>query len=148
MSRARLLQDYLIPGSAENENTLITNYWLEFVAARDEREQVPAVKFTESDLRERVREFQKQMNAVIRNNESLRQALATERLESPALASTASGFNGIPISWPAHAGNPNSSAASFDEENPAPDDGYGTADERPSVPPRMFSTLLLKILGK
>ncbi len=136
MSKVRLLQDYLIPGSAENENTLIATYWLDFVSAMDEREQAPAVRFTESDLRDRVREFQKQMNAVVHDHESLRHALASEQFEPPVKHSATAGR---PWKTPF----PVATEEAEDDGN-----GYEPEDEKPSLPPGALGTLLLKILGK
>ena len=144
MSKARLLQDFLIPGNAENENTIIANYWLEFVSARDEREKAPVVRFTESDLRDRMREFQRQMSAVVRDHETLHKALAGEHFETPPRV-------------PAMGGTPWGGHPDFSKVpglNPPQDDSddenteYGSGDERPSLAPSPLSTLLLKILGK
>ncbi len=144
MSKARLLQDFLIPGNPENENTIIANYWLEFVSARDEREQAPAVRFMESDLRDRMREFQKQMNAVVRDHESLHKALAGEHFEAP--------INSAAMGGPSWAGQPAYlKLTDFQPPSEDPNDdngGYGSEDERPSIAPSGLSTLLLKILGK
>ncbi len=141
MSKARLLQDFLIPGKAENENTLIANYWLEFVSARDEREEATPIRFTESDLRERMREFQKQMNAVVRDRESLHKALAGEHFEPPIHATTVAD-----VPWAEDANMP-VFTHQVDEE-----DGEDAFEEpynrRPLLTASPLSTLLLKILGK
>jgi len=144
MSKARLLQDFLIPGNAENENTIIANYWLEFVSARDEREEAPVVRFTESDLRDRMREFQRQMSAVVRDRESLHQALAGEHFEPtpkpPVIGAMPwaeqPAFSKL-VDFRVPAQEPN------DE-----DGGYESDDERPAIAASPLSTLLLKILGK
>ncbi len=144
MSKARLLQDFLIPGNAENENTIIANYWLEFVSARDEREQAPIVRFTESDLRDRMREFQRQMSAVVRDHENLRKALAGDHFEMPPRVPAMAG-----TPWGGH-----QDVSKLPGLNPPLDDSddestdYGSGDERPSLAPSPLSTLLLKILGK
>jgi hypothetical protein len=150
MSKARLLQDYLMPGSAENENTLIANYWLEFVSARDERDQmIPAVKFTETDLREKVREFQKQMNQVIRNIESLRPAFGTERHDHSPLASTGGAVPCIPASWTAGARSPKDNPfAQRDDDFRKDDDEFDSKSDLRKVPQNGISGLLLKLLGK
>jgi hypothetical protein len=144
MSKARLLQDYLIPGTAENENTLITNYWLEFVSARDEREQMlPTVRFTETDLREKVRDFQKQMNMVTRNNESLRQALGSERSEPLPPASSGAAVPCIPVSWVTGGREAKDNPfAQRDEGDFEPENNLG------NVPQQGLSGLLMKLLGK
>ena len=151
MSKARLLQDYLIPGSAENENTVITTYWLEFVAARDEREQaVSAVRFTEAELHEKVREFQRQMNTVIRNNQSLRQALATDRFENISAALAGVDKAAIPsMPWPLYA-DPLKNRTVESQGDQVDDDGGGHGtdeDQRPAQSNRL-GTLLQKILRK
>ncbi len=95
------------------------------------------VRFTESDLRGRVREFQRQMSAVVRANESLREALATDRCEygimTPGLAGRLAGFPGGP--------------ASVEENDESGDDDGGYESEAP-LSPSPLGTLLLKILGK
>jgi hypothetical protein len=151
MSKARLLQDYLIPGSAENENTVITNYWLEFVAARDEREQtIAAVNFTEAELHEKVREFQRQMNTVIRNNQSLRQALVADRLEHLSPVSSGVGKPSIPVMpWPLYA-DPlkDQTLGSLNDQIDDRRKECGFDEEQRPVQPNILGTLLQKILGK
>ncbi len=151
MSKARLLQDYLIPGSAENENTVITNYWLEFVSARDEREQtVPAIKFTEAELHEKVRQFQRQMNTVIRNNQSLRQALATDSFEHLSAVSAGVGKPALPVMpWPLSADPLKNRAVESPNDQVDDDgDGYGSDEEPRPVQSNLLGTLRQKILGK
>ena len=149
MSKARLLQDYLIPGNAENENTLITDYWLEFVAATDQREPAPVMRFSEEDIREKLRSFQQQMSAVIHNHESLRQALSTDHFEAIAGVSSGEGMAGMPVGWvsaPAPLKNklPDLRADESDDE----EDEFGSADSEGTEAPTAIGSFLMKLLGK
>jgi hypothetical protein len=149
MSKARLLQDYLIPGTAENENTLITDYWLEFVAATDQREPAPVMKFSEEDIREKLRSFQQQMSAVIRNHESLREALSTDHLEPIASAALGDGTAGMPVTWVSASARvkhlpPELQKDESDEE----EDEYDSPDARGSEAPTVIGSFLMKLLGK
>jgi hypothetical protein len=147
MSKARLLQDYLIPGNAENENTLITDYWLDFVAATDLREADPVMKFSEEDIREKLRGFQQQMSAVIRNHESLRQALWTDHCEPMVGGHTVP--SGMPVSW-APASKMKRPPVLEDEgsEDEEEDGEYGSPGEKGSQAPTAIASFLMKLLGK
>jgi hypothetical protein len=149
MSKARLLQDYLIPGNAENENTLITDYWLEFVAATDGQDPAPLMKFSEADIREKLRDFQQQMSAVIRNHESLRQALSTDHFEPMASAHSGAGIKGVPVPWASGTAPAKKLPPELLEEESEDDDGdYGSTDEKGSQVPTAIGSFLLKLLGK
>jgi hypothetical protein len=149
MSKARLLQDYLIPGNAENENTLITDYWLEFVAATDGQDPSPVMRFSEEDIREKLRDFQQQMSAVIRNHESLRQALSTDHFEPMASAHSGTAIKGVPVPWASGTAPTEKVPSEVPEEEPEDEEGdYGSPDEKGSQAPTAVGSFLLKLLGR
>jgi hypothetical protein len=149
MSKARLLQDYLIPGSAENENTLITDYWLEFVAATDQRDAVPVMRFSEEDIREKLRSFQQQMSAVIRNHESLRQALSDDHLEPMTSTHPGPGASGMPVSWVSPAAPQKGLAPEpLEDESDEEEEDFDSPEDGGSVAPNVIGSLLMKLLGK
>jgi hypothetical protein len=153
MSKARLLQDFLIPGNAENENTLITDYWLEFVAATDQRDPEPMMKFSEEDIREKLRSFQQQMSAVIRNHESLRQALWTDHFEPTVTGHAAAVPSGMSIPWAARPASKKATPLVLeeegsDEEEGEDDEDYDSSGEKEVQAPTAIGSLLMKLLGK
>jgi hypothetical protein len=74
MSTAGLFRDYLDSGTALDENTVITDYWLDFVSAREEMEeptQTPAQSATE-DLCERMLSFGQKIEALLEGHRQIR----------------------------------------------------------------------------
>jgi hypothetical protein len=81
MSTARLFRDdYLNSGAALDENTVITDYWLDFVVVRagtEEPSQTQAHIVTE-DLHERVQDFGHSIEALLEGSKQLQ--LELERI--------------------------------------------------------------------
>lgn len=84
MSTARSVEDYFGPNSVENENVLMTNYWLEYVAARDGRDVPTSKPFAAEDLQAKLYNFTQRMTAVLENQARLRKALGSSGPEPPA----------------------------------------------------------------
>lgn len=150
MSKARLFLDYPNPDTAENENTIITNYWLEYVAASDERDQASPARPAEVELRDRLRDFQQEMDAVIRDGENLRNALESVHFELKTGASGCGSFLGrlsLPNGTPAALNG--DLLRSSDNFLATPFDLAGK-DEGPASAPfaSAFGNLLQKLLGK
>jgi len=147
MSKARLLQDYLIPGTAENENTLITDYWLDFVAATDQVDAAPVMRFSEEDIHEKLRSFQQQMSAVIRNHESLRQALSNDFFEPTT--DTHSGPGTPPVPWVSPAAPSKGLPPDLQEyESDEEEEEFDSPNDRALEAPNAIGTFLMKLLGK
>ncbi len=92
MSTARSVDDYIVAGTLENENVLIADYWLEFVAARDVRE--PAKQQQSEDLHVGMRGFSQRMSLILDNQDKLRAAFG--KVPSEPVTQTTPDFSAPP----------------------------------------------------
>ncbi len=99
-------QDYNSPAKSPDENTIITNYWLEFVTARQETEDPPRPpRPSDGELYAKVKDFGRRIEDLLADNESIRAQL--EKLHSPE---------------PPHgAGGPEAAASGSEDAAPAGD---------------------------
>ena len=91
MSTARSADDFLVTGTLENENTLMTDYWLEFVAAHDGRAIRPPNSFAIEEIQARLQIFVQKINGLIENQAEMRRTLDTvfPEIQSPISKETA-----------------------------------------------------------
>ena len=67
MSTVRTIADRLPNNALENENILIVDYWLDYVAATDECEETPRRSFNNKDLKSTFDRFARRLAAETQN---------------------------------------------------------------------------------
>ena len=75
MSTVHSVDDFLVTGTLENENTLMTDYWLEFVAARDGGNGCSAAAFEPQEAQINSQQFSERMEEVLRKQERVQRRM-------------------------------------------------------------------------
>ncbi len=71
------MEDYPTTGPQVNENTLITDYWLDFMAARGDRESQSSNPLPALELQHRWKDLVRRINDLLSDQAKLRQVFET-----------------------------------------------------------------------
>jgi hypothetical protein len=73
MSSIDRFRDYVDPGLASDENTIITDYWLDFVAVRQENDEpAPAARTAADGLPDKMPDFEHWVRALLEDRKRMR----------------------------------------------------------------------------
>jgi hypothetical protein len=72
MGTARSADEFRVTGALENENTLMTDYWLDFVAARGGTCGFPPDSFALQDIRTRLQQFSQKIHGLLESQAEIR----------------------------------------------------------------------------